>query len=330
VTGFRVLDFLDYHRVEYRDHGKNCARGHVVIKCPWCGEDDPSEHLGIQIDGPFAYGCWRNADHRGRNPVRLVQAILRCSWGQAKDVVRTFGGDLSASTDDLSEAIENLIKGKDVKREKVFHVEHEWRRFRRVWSDIGNEPYVRYLRSRGIEDPEGFAESFDLRFALTGRWSKRLLIPVYDLSGERVLAWTGRAIGNSDIRYLSSKDSDNAFRPNDTVYAPPGGYNQGEVLVVLEGPFDALKIEWYAREMGVRATCMFSLTMNSAQTAALVRLSRHFRRVILMLDRGEYFKALRLAEKIPIDNLEVRDLVEAKDVGEMDGASIIKMAESFL
>ena len=326
---FRVLDFLDYYRIDYRDHGKNCARGHVVVKCPWCGDDDPSEHLGIQVDGPFAYGCWRNADHRGRNPVRLVQGILKCSWGRAKDIVRTFGGELSVTTDDLEEAISRLVKGKQVERSEVFHVEQVWRGFRRVWTDLGGEPYIHYLAARGIEDPRRFAETFDLRFALTGKWSKRLLIPIYDLGGNNVIAWTGRAIGNAEIRYLSSKDSDNAFRPNDTVYAPPGGYN-GEVLVVLEGPFDALKLEWYAREMGVRATCMFSLTMNSGQIAALTRLAKMFRRVILMLDRGEYFKALRLAEKIPVDHLEVRDLVEAKDVGEMDGPSIIRLAESFL
>lgn len=326
---FRVLDFLDYYRVDYRDHGKNCARGHVVIKCPWCGEDDPSEHLGIQVDGPFAYGCWRNADHRGRNPVRLVQAIMRCSWGRAKDIVRTFGGELSSSTDDLEEAIEGLKKTGKEDKHRVFHVEHVWRTFRRVWTDIGGEPYIRYLSSRGIEDPRRFAETFDLRFALSGKWSKRLLIPVYDIDGNSVLSWTGRSIGSSDIRYLSSKDSDNAFRPNDTVYAPPDGYN-GEVLVVLEGPFDAMKLEWYAREMGVRATCMFSLTMNRKQIAALTQLAKRFKRVVLMLDRGEYLKALRLAESIPVDHLEVRDLVEAKDVGEMDGPSIIRLAESLL
>lgn len=323
---FQTIAFLDRYGIDYRTSGKNCARGHVVVKCPWCGEDDPSEHLGIQIDGPFAYGCWRNEKHRGRNPVRLVQGLLKCSWAEAKSIAHRFGARNEPTTDDLEEAIGKLKGSRETP--KMFHVEHTWNSFRSIASDIGNEPYKAYLVKRGIDKPDQFAEQYDLRFALSGKWSKRILIPVYDQNGKLVLAWTGRAIGqNAQIRYLSTREDDKAFRVNTLMYVPPGGYNPADTLVVTEGPFDALKLDWYGSELGVRATCIFSLSMMEQQVAHLMKLAQRFNRTVLCLDRGEYFKAIRLADRIPLRTLKVYDLQEAKDIGEMDMDEIRRLAE---
>ena len=73
-----VLTFLDHNRIPYRTNGPNCAKGHVVIKCPFCGDEDPSEHLGIQLSTGY-WGCWRNSSHRGRRPHRLIMRLLGCN-----------------------------------------------------------------------------------------------------------------------------------------------------------------------------------------------------------------------------------------------------------
>ena len=43
-------------KIPYVTTGPNVARGHFAIKCPFCGEADPSEHLGIE-ESTGRWGC---------------------------------------------------------------------------------------------------------------------------------------------------------------------------------------------------------------------------------------------------------------------------------
>ena len=74
-------NFFKANRIEYRAGSSR----EIVIKCPWCGVNDPSHHLSVNLDGK-GFRCFRSENHRGRNPARLVQALLRCSMEHARSL----------------------------------------------------------------------------------------------------------------------------------------------------------------------------------------------------------------------------------------------------
>ena len=80
------IRLFEANNIPWVSRGPNTKRGEVSIKCPWCGEDDPSEHLGISLDKEN-WGCLRSIRHRGRRPYALVQALLGCSYAQARIIV---------------------------------------------------------------------------------------------------------------------------------------------------------------------------------------------------------------------------------------------------
>src|ERR1700678_739755 len=83
---FDWVAFLSSRNIHYETRGPNVAHGNVTVHCPFCGPADSSTHMSISIEG-HGWRCWRNHSHKGKNPVRLVQAILGCSWEVANATV---------------------------------------------------------------------------------------------------------------------------------------------------------------------------------------------------------------------------------------------------
>ena len=80
---FDWLAFVKRHRIPFIEEGKNVARDHINIRCPFCGAGDPSHHMGLSlVDSRWA--CWRSPDHRGADPVRLGAALLHMSRSEAR------------------------------------------------------------------------------------------------------------------------------------------------------------------------------------------------------------------------------------------------------
>src|SRR5258706_108308 len=81
--------FLEENNITFVDRGPNTKRGEVSIQCPMCGQDDPSEHLGINLQ-TGKWGCHRDANHRGKASRTLIKAILGCSSQQAGLIVKQY------------------------------------------------------------------------------------------------------------------------------------------------------------------------------------------------------------------------------------------------
>src|SRR5688572_20809008 len=83
------IQFFTRNRVPFAEHGPNVSRGQVVIRCPWCGASDQGMHLSVNLAGK-GFRCFRNANkHSGRNPAKLVMALLNCSWERACELTGT-------------------------------------------------------------------------------------------------------------------------------------------------------------------------------------------------------------------------------------------------
>lgn len=276
---FKWIEFLHRHNIHYVEYGPNTKKGEISIKCPMCG-DDPSEHLGINPRTGL-WACWRSASHRGRSPFRLIMALLHCSYARARIIV-----EQHAYTDpDEFEELTNIRKeitnpSTALKLPNAFH-------------PIGPKAtrFTDYLQKRGFDSPIKVVDVYDLHYAVTGRWKDRIIFPIY-LGGELV-TWTGRAIVNPKMagRYLTaSPDDENpaerALLPiTETVYQYDDLMQTGgDLLFFNEGPFDAIKIDYYGYHDYTRATCFFTANMSVSQHDMVSDLCKHFKKTRLLLD----------------------------------------------
>src|SRR5229473_242641 len=119
---FNWLQFLQSYNIQYIDKGSYVSKGNVNICCPFCDYDE-KYYLGISLDNK-GYGCWWSSSHRGKNPVRLVQALLKCSYQEA---ARICGDEtvLLPDSQSFEETISSLLSEEFNRGSKVFRAERD-------------------------------------------------------------------------------------------------------------------------------------------------------------------------------------------------------------
>ena len=281
------LDFLTDYHIPYVTSGPNTKRGEISIRCPWCGDDDPSEHLGISLER-HAWGCHRNPQHRGKSYTYLIQGILGVSKAQAMLVLRQF--DIS-DPETLDQVMIALGEPPEPKADaEPLRMPAEFRLLTNKGSGL---KVCNYLYKRGFDDPIALGRSYRLRYCATGRWKDRIIVPVYQRG--KLVAWTGRAVGTpiSAPRYLTTSSAiKSAVFSEDTLYLG------GKLLFITEGPMDAMKIDFYAPP-NVRATCVFGTSITLDQIYILRHASEKFGKVILLLDPDAFGVAMNTLEWLP-------------------------------
>ena len=335
---------LRSHGIDYLDQGPSTVKGNIYVKCPWCKGVSDNYHLGIHIGSGRAwkgYGCWKNSQHRGRNEVRLVSALLGIGLYQAQALAEQ--GDSSIPSD-----IKERVKKMDgLRSERMLgeEVEKEPLRFPVSIKLIGSGPQSRiflgYLMRRGysLADARNIASRYLLRLCMQGAFRYRLIIPIIGPQG--LLTWTGRAIGEDQSpRYKSLSPDPEKAKAEDMPIARASIsdclWNEANlwgdvhsVLIVCEGPLDAIRLDYIGRHrLGVHATCLFSKSISDAQLEKLSSLGHHYGKKYLLLDRDAQFDSYRLIEKLRCYGYEVLGIPDgAKDPGEMPLGAIRIMLE---
>lgn len=315
------ISFLTDQGVPYVTRGPNTKRGEISIKCPYCGDDDPSEHLGISLTSEN-WGCHRSALHRGRAARRLVQVLLGCSYDQAKLVVASYS---SPDPDRLGDIAQMLNPTSEPPKPATgpLGLPLGYRAISRTGSTA---KYWAYLASRGFDDVDDLVARYQLGCCLTGQWKDRIIIPFYQ--GGELIGWTGRAIQATSIapRYLSSSDA-----VKRTVLGRDELMEGGKVLFVVEGPFDALKLDYYGEPCHVRATCVFGVTMTTDQICILNSLKKRFKKVVLLFDTGAMAETFYAADWLHAPNVVIGSLPEGvKDPGELSPDNADKLIGEYL
>ncbi len=320
------------HNISYVTTGPNASRGHVNIRCPWCGADDPSQHLGVSLKG-YGYSCWRNERHCGRSEAVLIQALLHCSLSEAEMLS---GGqrELPADNDFGGELRRKL----NVEDERLSTRKHKLELpcgFKSLLSkSIFAKQFRDYLvRERHYRDNQlaWLAEVYSLHYAIRGRFAYRIIIPFYDRVGQ-VVSWTGRSIVPDDpMRYLTLKHSESVCPPAETLLGLPmlWSCNNPRVLLVCEGPFDAMWMTLFGHSLGVYATCLFGLRMSEHQRILLEELRGRFPDTRLLLDSEARFQAFRMANSGTAMGV-VRLPEEVKDPAELPPAATLDLCASLL
>lgn len=338
--------FCDQRRIPYVTRGPNTARGHISVRCPFCGQQDPSQHMGLSLDPRDpVWGCLRNSNHRGRSPVHLIRLLAGIGEAEAQRLV-------SSSAPELDQ-FENLAA-------KLLHKEPGGARLtprvtqplifpkdlRKLTVHGYGRRFLDYLRSRGLEPAQNVADHYGLMYALTGPFKWRLIIPFWHLG--RLVGWTGRAIGRSSLRYLTLPSDAEAAKklgvpqattdPDEYVWRQDDVCRPVEVaferaLVIVEGPVDVLKVDWSMRsiERQIVTTCVFG-TPKPKQELLLANAARYFDRVVVLLDRDAYGSAYKLAQHIEELSSTKAVAVEPKkkDPGAMNLEEIARALESGL
>jgi hypothetical protein len=103
----------------------------------------------------------------------------------------------------------------------------------------------------------------------------------------------------------------------------------GETLIVAEGPFDAMKLDYYAMEFDSCATCTFGTSMSVEQAMLIAQASKRFKRSFLLYDEGATEAIFLAKEKLVNTKVECTFLPEGtEDPGEMSGKQVRALYKS--
>ena len=338
MAKYRVLDFLKDHNIEYRTDGPNCAKGNVVIHCPFCGPADNSEHMGILLTGE-RYGCWRDDSHRGAALEWLVAEVLCIGITEAQRVLSSDGEGppLSSSPD---KGFRDSIKAKLEALAEIpisnielplpeLHMPREWMRIN------PDNPFVRfaynYLKGRGFSD--NVIYDIPLYTTQVGPDAYRVIFPVYE--NGKLVSWTGRATSAAlGLRYKSLaalSPEKGGWQIKDFIWGYDYAKTQpGGPLVVCEGPMDALKLNQFLGERG-RAVALFNSSLGGRQMKLLMQLSEHGRQLVICMDPDAMSHTLKIWQSMKaFSKVDAVYLPEGADPGALDEAGFTQAFSKFL
>ena len=315
---------LTEHGVRFVDRGANVKRGEINIQCPFCGSADPSQHMGLNLESGF-WACWRNSEHRGKSPLRLLCKLLNISYGRARQIAGMT--DNEPPDPDGFDAVAARIMGRDSGIKRVEQVRREFlslpREFQPLTPRGAAGKFFRYMEQRKFAGPEieELSAFYRLRGALTGPWKDRVVLP-YVMDGN-IVAWTGRAIVHSEIRYKDLALEECLVPIKQTLFNYDAMTKPSQrVLVVVEGPFDALKVDVYGHDLGVRAVALSTNTISEEQIYMIEEFAPTFHTVVVMLDNASELgvvDSMRMKQKLRgVQNLAIMPVpFGLKDAAEM-------------
>lgn len=315
--------FVD-HQIDYVSRGSNVKRGNVNISCPLCG-DDPSHHMGVSLEGK-GWGCWRAANHAGKKASNLIRALLGCSYNQAKMIEQQYS---QADPEDLDSALAALqaqdTPDKAPTRRGPLVMPSD---FKDLTKKGTQARFYNYLKRRGYKRPIELCKLYNLKVATTGKWKDRIIIPIY-MDGELV-SWTSRAIIKpvNAPRYLAlSEEQGGLINVFDALYNWDELQEGGDLLLIVEGPFDAINVDYRLFDMmddiKVGVTCTFGTSMSDEQAFMLASVAKKFRKGVLLYDTGAteaIFRAKELLGHTKITCGFLPDDVE--DPGDMTSSQV--------
>lgn len=316
---FSWQTFCEARGIRFEAAGPRVSKGNINVHCPFCGAADKSGHMGLSLDQrqPF-WGCLRNSAHRGRDPARLVSKLLRVNYNIALAIVEATSTPLDefeSAVDALREQPEDNYERRPM-RKPEFELGKEVRMLRDI-SPRYLERFYQYLASRNFyyRQVMDVVQAYELYGALTGPFAWRLVFPVRDAAGALQGA-TGRALGKAELRYLTSDDL-----PADALldFLP----EPGALMLVCEGPMDALKLDYFGRPYGIRGVATMGTGQASADKAAALR--SRYKNLAVVFDADAHGPGMRFAEELRCPAYFLPPGVE--DPGKLSPVQAVKFIE---
>lgn len=331
ITGHVLRELIAEHGVEIVDRGHGVSKGNFNIQCPMCGAADQGHHMGINLDKGW-WGCWRNAEHRGKSPVRLMVAVLGKPVWEVRRILGLHSGPRLETFVDVRERLERRGAPAEEERTRAEAL-RLYPEFRPLGEGVAAERFITYLQGRGFTGSaqRGVVELFELHYATRGKFRDRVIMPF--LYQGSLVTWTGRSIHEDErLRYRDLEQEESVLWKNEVLYNYDGAARGGRALVVLEGPFDVVKGEWAGLPYGVHCVGLGTNNISDSQLAQLAELSDAFDSTYIGMDTPTEFAKLdsyRMVQRIrgAVNARQLQGLSAlGKDIG---GASIRSVAELF-
>lgn len=328
MHSFDWISFFHEHRIEYVESGANVKRGEINIKCPFCGSADSSHHMGVDYKNTGWFACWRSKAHGGKNPAKLIRALLRCSWKQAVRIAEKNSAGPTGSIEDLKSRLDSLDSDPDLwwPDLRTYKIPANFFALHLVYHGSIGERFLRYLRRRGIDDPRQFAERNDMYGAFTGVFKNRVIFPI--TFEHNLVGWTGRSINSTArIKYHSFPPADES----PAIDSIPWNYDKcsgGKYLIVTEGPFDAAITEHVGSKLGVHSMAMMGINPSARKIHLIRKLVSKYYKVLIVFDRNAEHRAVDVASAIPGSFAAfVPGVID--DLGEVSSQGLRRLLRSF-
>ena len=273
---------------------KHWRAGWVNVECPFC-TGNPGYHLGYEESGEGSgFSCYRCG---GKGVVRTISALLRVSYGQARDIVEEYGGRPFA----VRKRRWAQWKLKDAERPLGVG------RLRALGQ--------KYLTSRGF-DAEAIERLWDVsEIGPVGRHKFRLFIPI-KFQGYAV-SWTCRSIVGSDVRYLSCPTEKEMVPHKQILYGIDEVPSRNR-LVVVEGCTDVWRL-------GPGSVATFGTKFTQSQ----LKLMSSFARIVLIRDSDSAGRMAWDKLAMQLEGLGLPVLVHSLD-GAEDAAALPQDEATYL
>lgn len=286
---FSWLAFLQRHQIPYKESGSHTHKGNVYVWCPWCRDADQNKfRLGLHLTST-RFGCWKDERHKGRDAPRLIRALIGCTWQQA--LLEAQEGGARSGITDLKDRLRAVGARESGDQHDVLTFPDDFVSFRRERTPPLSW-FRRYVQGRGFpgKHADRLAKRYGLLAAIGGRYDRRVIVPFHDLEG-RLIGWSGRAIGrHEELRYLTEGQT------RGVIY---NGYRAlhegGRLLVLVEGPFDALKVDYYGADHGIRAVAATGLgNVGNIGLLTTVFAGGRYERLMSLLDASALAESMRV------------------------------------
>lgn len=314
---FDWMRFLETNHIHFATKGSNVSRGHVAVRCPMCGSQDPSQHMSINLK-TGGWRCFRRPEsHSGGHPAGLVASLLNISMSAAIALV----GQNVHIPDNLLGTVRTLLGPRKDAVPNPLKMPPEFRRFT-PGKIASSRRFVDYLtgptRKFTYDQVMMMSEDYGLRYATSGKQKGRVIFPVW-FEGNLV-TWTGRTIyPDQELRYKTlSSDPEIEEVP---AWGPITQYllwyddllenvDDCDTLVLVEGPFDALNVSIRGRRHGIDSTCFTTAAPSAEQIMLLHDIVPSYKKRYLLLDQGTLATALKT--QMAMQALKIRVLTMPK------------------
>ena len=320
------VPFFEAHNINYVTSGPNTSKGQISTKCPWCGNADESEHLSISLSGK-GFRCWRQPAHAGKNPAKLIQALLNCSYEQASSLA---GNAKTLPNDFMNKIKQSLDRPEQIQKPNRLVLPSEFKKFTTLPSC---RLYLEYINRRGFTIAD--TDAYGLYYASMGPYRGRVIFTIM-YEGELV-GWTGRTVFLSEMaRYKTlTHDVEKAEEQGEIPAPNPISYyllfydhimtSNADTIVLCEGPFDALKVNVLGKHIGAVASCFFTSSLSKEQLNLLHEILPRFKNRFLMLDENTFAKSARIRSDLAALDVDIVRMPKGvKDPGEIKSMAQLK------
>ena len=228
--------------------------------------------------------------------MRLVAALAGCSIEDASRIVgRPYAGVASES---LASKVAAILRPSPSGPWREIALPSD---FRRLDDSPMAAKFVDYLtrpieqRGRGFTRAQvmRMTDDYGIYYALFGEQRYRVVFTVRHEG--RLVGWTGRTIAKGEeLRYKAS-DGDDMPRVTDFVmWLDRLRKTDADTIILVEGPFDALKVNVLGEECGIVSTCFFTAQPSDEQIGLFCDILPRFQRRMILTDRGTTATAMRI------------------------------------